>query len=164
MMQRLMPLALVLALALGAGCRQADGPAPAPTTDQTNEIGDIARDLLNVAGNDAQAPEDLRSDLTKYAPDRDAAARVDELSREVSRAIAGTRLDERQAQELAHKLWLALTARQFSDRQVETLQKELKTILSALGITEDRAQPIVAKVSDVQKSITENPRRWYQVF
>ena len=72
-MQTFVRIALVLALAFSAAaCRQADGPVPVPTRDQTNEIGDIARDMLSVVNKDAQAGEDLKSDLGKYGQNAEA--------------------------------------------------------------------------------------------
>jgi hypothetical protein len=61
-------------------------------------------------------------------------------------------------------LWVGLTARELSERQVETLSREVKTALASTGVPENRAQSIADRLSAVQKSITANPRRWYQVF
>jgi hypothetical protein len=158
-------IALVLALPfVGGGCRQADGPAPAPTREQTNEIGDITRNLVNIANKDPQAPEELRTDILKYAVTDEAVQQMDGLAREVSQALAGARLDEQTAQRLANLLWVGLTARELSERQVEALGRDVKTALAPTGVPEDRAQSIADRLSAVQKTITANPRRWYQVF
>jgi hypothetical protein len=156
---------LLLALILVAsGCRQADGAMPAPTTDQTNEIGDIARDMANVVNKDPQAPQDLRDDLARYAQTESAAAPIDNLARDLVPALNTARLDDPTAQRLAHTLWVGLTARSLSERQVAVLQRELKGILTQAGVTDDRAQPVADRIGDVQKAITANPKRWYQVF
>ena len=158
---------LVLVLALGfsvSGCRQADGPTPTPTGDQTNEIGDIARDMINIANKDPQAPDDLRSDLSKYSTREDAVREIDALAKAVSEALVGARLDEAASKSLANILWIAVNGKQLSERQVDALGKEVKTVLAPTGVTEERAQSIANRLSAVQKSVNENPRRWYQVF
>ena len=156
---------LVLALAVGAAsCRQADGPIPAPSADQSNEIGDIARDMVNVVNKDPQAAEDLRSDLVKYAANDEAGRQIDALAKEISDALAGARLTDDTAQSLARVVWVGLNGKELSERQAETLGREVKTVLSTTGVTEQRAQAIADRLGAVQRAVTEKPRRWYQVF
>jgi hypothetical protein len=163
--RRVFLLALPCALPfLLGGCRQADGPTPTPNREQANEIGDIARDLINVSNKDPQAPEELRTDMAKYGTNDAAIQQMNGLAQEVSQALAGARVDEQAAQSLATTLWVGLTARELSERQVETLSREVKTALASTGVPENRAQSIADRLSAVQKSITANPRRWYQVF
>jgi hypothetical protein len=157
-------LALLLLLLAPAGCRQADGPTPAPTVDQNNEIGDIARDMINVVNKDPQAAEDLRSDMSKYGPTDEATAHINELAKQVAQALNEARLDDATAQRLATTLWTGLTARELSRRQIEALEKELVAVLASAGVAEERAQPIADRLGDVQEAITNNPKRWYQVF
>jgi hypothetical protein len=158
-------IVFVLALSLvGGGCRQADGPTPTPTREQANEIGDITRDLINVANKDPQAPDELRTDIAKYGSNAEAVQQMNGLAQEVSQALAGARLDEQAAQSLASTLWVGLTARELSERQVEALGRDVKTALASTGVPEDRAQSIANRLSAIQKTITANPRRWYQVF
>jgi hypothetical protein len=156
-------LALVLAVA-AAGCRQADGPIPVPARDQSNEIGDLARNMMNIVNKDPQAPEDLKSDLSKYGQTRDASAKADELAAQIAQVLPGTRLDEDSAEKLAHTLWVAVTAKQLSERQINGLEKDLKDTLVLAGVEESRAQPVADKLGEVQSATTENRRRWYQVF
>jgi hypothetical protein len=113
---------------------------------------------------DAQAPEDLKSDLSKYGQTQDAVARAGELASQIAQVLPGARLDEDTAQKLAHTLWVAVTAKQLSERQVSGLQKELKDTLTLAGVEESRAQPVSDKLGEVQGATTENRRRWYQVF
>jgi hypothetical protein len=158
-------LALLLALALLApGCRQADGPLPQPANEQTNEIGDIARDMANVVNKDPQGPEDLKGDLAKYANNDDARVRIDALADNLVQALGSARLDDATAQRLAHTLWVGITATELSERQVEVLERELKGILSSAGVPDDRAQPVADRLGAVQEVVTLNPKRWYQVF
>jgi hypothetical protein len=155
------PLALVVT---ASGCRQADGPTPTPTREQENEIGDIARDLINVANRDPQAPDELRNDIAKHGSHAEAVQQMNGLAQDVSQALAGARLEEATAQSLAKTLWVGLTGKELSERQVETLGRDVKATLASTGVPEDRAQAIADRLSAVQKTITANPRRWYQVF
>lgn len=156
-------VALVLGLA-AAGCRQPDGQAPTPTADQTNEIGDIARDMINVVNKDPQGPEDLRADLSKYGQDAEATAQIDAFARQLTGALADARLDDATAERLAKTLWVAVTARDLSARQIDALEQELEDVLASAGVPEERAQPIANRLDEMQRAITDNPKRWYQVF
>jgi hypothetical protein len=156
---------LVLAVAVGAAsCRQADGPIPTPSGDQNNEIGDIARDMVNVVNKDPQAAEDLRCDLVKYAGNEEAGRQIDGLAREISGALAGARLTDETAQSFAKVVWIGLNGKELSERQAEALGREVKTVLSTTGVTEQRAQAIADRLGAVQRAVTDTPRRWYQVF
>jgi hypothetical protein len=157
-------LALLLAIAAAAGCRQADGPIPTPTAEQANEIGDLARDMINVANRDPQASEDLRSDMSKYGSTGDEVQRMNDLAATLSVALAGARLTDETARELANVIWVALNGKELSERQAEALGREVRTLLSSTGVTEERAQAIADRLGDVQKVVTDNRRRWYQVF
>ena len=157
--------ALALALAVGAAaCRQADGPIPTPTADQSNEIGDIARDMVNIANKDPQGPEDLRTDLSKYGTTDDAVQRINDFAKSVAQALVGARLTDESAQNLANVVWVAVNGKELSERQTEALEREIKTVLASTGVTEERAQSIAERLGEVQKAVTENRRRWYQVF
>ena len=151
-------------LSLGA-CRQTDGPIPAPDATVQEELVDVARDLQNVAsGRDPQGPQDLASDLRKYADRRSAVPAVDELSTRTTRAIGGRNLAEQDAQRLAHNLWLAVEARDTSERQIETLQNDVQALLMSIGVVEESAQQVAAQVGDVQRAVSQRPRRWYELF
>ena len=156
-------LALMLVIS-GAACRQPDGRIPSPVRDQANEITDVARDMINVVNKDPQAPEDLRSDLSKYGGSEDAVAKANELARAVSDALPGSRLEDEAANQLARSLWVGLTATELSSRQVETLKRDVKATLASAGVEEARAQPVADKLGEVQSVVTKNPKRWYQLF
>ena len=154
----------MLAFVLAGGCRQADGPIPTPTADQSNEIGDIARDMMNVVNKDPQAPEDLRSDLAKYAVNEETGRQIDALAKAISDALVGARLTEEGAKNLANVVWVAINGKELSERQADALEREVKTVLSTTGVSEARAQTIADRLDALQKVVTEKPRRWYQVF
>ena len=158
-------LALVVTLAVcAAACRQADGPIPTPVGDQSNEIHDISRDLVNVANKDAQAPEELRSDLAKYGERPEHVQQINELAKEIAGALPGARLDDQTAKSLANTLWVALVGKELSERQIAALGREVKAGLASTGVAEERAQAIADRLQRVQSAMTDNPRRWYQVF
>jgi len=159
-------LGLCLAGALCAsGCRQPDGAVPKAEGDVPNRVGDLGRDLQNIAGGDKQAPQDLRDDLVVFLDNRkERFPSVEELSRRASEAVAGKNLSDQNAQQLAQQLWTTVAARQLSDKQVQSLQKDVQTTLTAVGVADDRAQRVVAQVGDVQKSVSDRKRRWYEWF
>jgi len=154
---------VMVGLSFGA-CRQADGPMPVPSEDVQQELGDVVRDLQNVAAKDPQAPTDLASDLRKYAGRRDAEPTVDELTRRTVTALNGIELPEQAAQRLAHSLWVSIAARELSERQVESLQSDMQLMLTSLGVAESNAQLVAAQVGDVQGAVGDRARRWYELF
>jgi hypothetical protein len=162
---RLTGAAVLVALALlGGGCRQADGEMPTPQGEMPNRIGDISRDLRSIAGGDAQARQDLSDDLVTFVEEDDLHPALEELARQTAETINGRNLSEQQAQRLAHHLWTSVAARELSQRQVETLQNEVNALLVEIGAPEGNAQTVSAQVGEVQKLVTDRPRRWYEVF
>jgi hypothetical protein len=160
-----MRFGLVLAAALIlSGCRQADGPVPTPTESVQEELVDVRRDLQNVAGGNATAPQELADDLRKYSRRPEALPAVDELSRRLVTALTGTDLGEQDAERLAHDLWLSMAAREISERQVEELQNNVQALLMSIGATEETAQPVAVQIGEVQRAETDRPRRWYEFF
>jgi hypothetical protein len=158
--------ALTLAAVLSAAaCRQADGPMPPTNETVTNEIGDIGRDLLNVAGGNPDGPNDLASDLGHYAEDvaRGPAAAA-ELSRRLGDALAGRKFELSQVLPVAHTSWVAVAGRQLSEKQIENLQDEMRSQLMTLGVDEQKAQAAAAQVAVVQQTVTARHRRWYELL
>lgn len=151
-------------LLLVAGCRQADGPIPTPNPATQNEIDDLSRDLLGVAARIEESQKDLALGLHKYTENPDVLPAFDELARRTSTVVAGSKLSQTGAQQLAHSLWLSVSAREMSERQVETLQTEMQAVLMSAGVPEQDAQPVVAQVQEVQRLVTARPRRWYEFF
>ena len=87
--KRQIAYAVILAVALPlAACRQADGPMPASTAATANEIGDISRDLQNLASGSPEGPKDLSDDIGHYAEDTNGGqAAAAELSRRLGEAL-----------------------------------------------------------------------------
>jgi hypothetical protein len=157
---------LIGAVVLGlSGCRQPDGPVPTPDATVQEELGDVARDLRDIAtARDPQASQNLADDLRKYAQRPSAVPAVDELSRRTAGAVAGSQLTEQAAQRLTHNLWLSVAARDISERQIESLQNDTQSLLASVGIPEERAQQVAVQVGEVQRAVTSRPRRWYEFF
>jgi hypothetical protein len=153
----------VMALSL-AGCRQGDGPVPTPNAATQNEIDDMSRDLLGIARKDAESQKYLSDDLHKYTDVSSNLPAFDELARRTSGVVAGAKLSEQAAQQLAHNLWLTVSAREMSERQVETLQMDFQTVLVSAGVPEPSVQPVTEQVQEVQRLVTTRPRRWYEFF
>jgi hypothetical protein len=154
-----------VAVVVLSGCRQPDGPIPTPDATVQEELGDVARDLQYIASaRDPQAPQNLAEDLRKYARRPSAVPSVDELSRRTAGALAGSQLTEQAAQRLTHNLWLSVAARDISERQIESLQNDTQSLLVSVGIPEERAQQVAVQVGEVQRAVTNRPRRWYELF
>ena len=138
---------------------------PEPDADVQAELGDVAKDLQNVAGaRDPEALKDLTSDLGKYARRPTEVPAVDELSRLTASAVSGVDLSERSAQRLAQSLWVSVAARELSERQVENLRNDVQLLLTSIGVSEPNAQQVAAQVAQVQGAVNARPRRWYEVF
>jgi hypothetical protein len=158
--------ALVFAAALQfAACRQADGPLPETTPSTANELGDISRDLQNLATGTADGPKDLTDDISHYAEGatggEPAAA---ELSRRLGQALTGKSFKLAQAMPVAHTCWVAVAGRQLSEKQIENLQNEMKAELMSLGVNEQQAQSVADQVGVVQQAVTARHRRWYELL
>ena len=158
-------IAAVLFPLLLAGCRQADGPMPEANGEVPNRLSDITRDLQSVARGDMQARQDLADDVTVFVDaGKESRQAVNELSRRTAEVVDGSRLSDQTAQRLAHQLWTAAAARELSQRQVEVLQGDMHALLVEIGVPEERAENVATQVGEVQRLVTNRPKRWYQVF
>ena len=158
--------ALILTAALSlAACRQADGPMPPATDSVANELGDISRDLQNLASGKPEGPRDLSDDISHYAEGTNGGqAAAAELSRRLGEALTGKNFKLAQAAPLAQSCWVVVAARQLSEKQVESLQNEMKAQLMSLGVNEQQAQNVAAQAGVVQQAVTERHRRWYEML
>jgi len=153
---------LGLAISL-AGCRQADGPMPEATESVANELGDISRDLQNVAYQTPSGTQDLSDDISHYAQGTNGGeAAAQELARRLAQALMGKMFKVAQAMPVAHTAWIAVAARQLSQQQIENLKNEMKSELVALGVNEQQAQSVADQVGVVQKAVSARQRRWYE--
>ena len=156
---------VVITAATVAACRQSDGPPPEATKSVPEELYDIRRDLQNVAGKVPAGPTEFADDLRKFVQLRPSAEpAVTELARRTTAVIAGKKMTDQAGDRLAHSLWTGIAGRQFSDRQVESLQNDVHSQLVGLGVPEENAQQVAAQIAEVQKAVTDRPRRWYEWF
>jgi hypothetical protein len=158
--------AFVFAAALQlAACRQADGPMPETTPETANQLGDISRDLQNLASGTPDGPKDLADDISHYAQDTDnGQASAAELARRLGQALTGKSFKLAQAMPVAHSCWVTVAARQLSEKQVDGLKNEMKQQLTALGVNEQQAQSVADQVGVVQQAVTARHRRWYELL
>jgi hypothetical protein len=153
---------LILAVLI-SGCRQADGPTPEATESVANELGDISRDLQNVAYQNSTGVQDLTEDISHYAQGTNGGeAAAQELARRLGQALTGKMFKVAQAMPVAHTAWLTVAARQLSEQQIENLKSEMKSELIALGVDEQQAQSVADQVGVVQQAVTARHRRWYE--
>jgi hypothetical protein len=148
-----------------AACRQADGPMPESTPSTPNELGDLSRDLQNLASGDPSGPKDLADDISHYAEGTDGGpAAATELSRRLGTALTGKTFKLAQAMPVAHTTWSTVAGRQLSEKQVEALKNEMKSGLMSLGANEQEAQNVADQVGVVQQAVTGRHRRWYELL
>ena len=164
--KRTLAYAIVVSAALSlTACRQADGALPPADDNVTNEIGDIGRDLRNVASGDPDGSKDLSDDLSHFAEGTSGGqAAATELSRRLGDAVTGKNFDLSLALPVAHTCWVAVAGRQLSEKQVENLQNEMKSQLMTLGVDEQKAQNVAVQVGVVQQAVTARHRRWYELL
>jgi hypothetical protein len=148
-----------------AACRQADGPMPETTPETANELGDISRDLQNLATGKPDGPQDLADDISHYAQDdKDGESAAAELARRLGQALTGKSFKLAQAMPVAHSCWVSVAGRQLSEKQVDNLKNEMKQALMALGVDEQQAQSVADQVGLVQQAVTARHRRWYELL
>ena len=130
-----------------------------------NELGDISRDLQNLAGGDPTGPKDLSDDISHYAQGTNGGeAAAAELSRRLGQALTGKTFKLAQAMPVAHSCWVTVAGRQLSEKQVEGLKTEMKSELMSLGANELQAQSVADQVGAVQQAVTARHRRWYELL
>ena len=165
MTRRSLLAAALVALIAVAGCRQPDGPLPIETADDPNRLSDVGRDLLNAAGGDVNAPQELADDIRVWAGVTEPAQQQsDELARRVAASLKGRNLTPQSAGQFARHIWIAAAGRELSSRQVDRLKEEVTTLLVAAGAAEADAAPVAEQIDALQETVTTKHRWWFQVF
>jgi hypothetical protein len=165
MNRRALNLLCVCGVLFLAACRQPDGPLPIETEDDPNRLVDVTRDLLNMAGGDANAPQEFADDVKVWGTTSSAPwEEGDELARRLAAALKGKDLSEQSAAQLARQIWLAAAGRQLSSRQVGRLQTDIRMLLVSVGVAEDAADSVAEQISEVQDAVTTKRRWWFQLF
>jgi len=154
---------VLAAVLLSPACRQPDGPVPTPSEEDSREIVDVSKDLLAVAGGDAQAIEDLSYDIGHLGHTETGVPLAPELGKRLARAISGRKLTDEQARALAHQMYLTFGATELSGRQVDKIEDDVRMQLTQLGVPEDAIDPIVRQIDAVQDAVSTVQKRWWQV-
>ena len=163
-MKKLFQALVVASLMLVAGCRQPDGPMPQPTPEEQNEIGDLSRDFLSIAGGDEKAVQDAADDMGGLGPHERGRRFAPEMSKRFARVLTGKTLTDQQALALATQMYLTFAATELSSRQIEKIQEDVRTQLTALGVAADAIDPITRQIEATQAEVTTAERRWWQVI
>jgi hypothetical protein len=138
---------------------------PETTPETANQLGDISRDLQNLASGSPDGPKDLADDISHYAQDtNNGQAAAAELARRLGQALTGKTFKLAQAMPVAHTCWVTVAGRQLSEKQVDSLKNEMKQELMALGVNEQQAQGVADQVGTVQQAVTARHRRWYEML
>src|SRR5689334_25300947 len=112
-------LCVTVALA-GAGCRMSDGPIPMPSTEDTNRLDDLRRDLGDVVAGHPEAKKDFADDLQVFVNAEkkpDAPAAINELARLIGDATIAGQVKEAAMPPLLKQVWVALAGRELSEKQ-----------------------------------------------
>ena len=148
---------------MATGCRQPDGPIPTRTADEQNEVGDVSRDILALAGGDASAAEDLAQDLATLGPHETGRAAAPDMARRLQAALRGRSVSEQQAMRLADQMYLTFGADKLSGRQVTEIQQNVRALLTEVGAPAETIEPAVEQVATAQALVNTAPRRWWQL-
>jgi hypothetical protein len=155
------------ALLVGS-CRMADGPVPDPKEGETaNRIGDMSRDLGNVAAGHAQARQDFLDGLMQFVDvgDKpDAVEPVKELGNQLMSAFAASKAPDRAIVPLLEQVVIGLAATSLSEKQVEQVRDGVRKAATDLGVDDVKARALAAQIEIVQHAVTDRHRRWYELF
>jgi hypothetical protein len=155
------------ALLLGS-CRMADGPVPDAKQGETaNRIGDMSRDLGNVAAGHAEARQDFMDGLMQFVDvgDKpDAVAPVKELGNQLMAAFTDTNASDRAIVPLLEQVVIGLEATSLSENQVQQVKEAVQKAAIDLGVGDVKARALGAQIEIVQHAVTNRHRRWYELF
>ena len=155
-------VSLVVVLLLAAACRQADGPVPQPKGDEPNEVYELSRDILNVAGGDPQALREMSDDLGTQGPLETGQPGAGALAKSLQTALVSRRLSDEQARRLAGDLYIVFTADKLSVSQVDALQERVGGLLREVGAPESAIPPVRNDIKSVQALVNTSGRHWWE--
>ena len=155
-------LSLVAVLLLAAACRQQDGPIPQPSGDEPDEVYELSRDILNVAGGDKQAFQELSDDLGSQG-----SLETGQHARGRWRKAFELRSPGDESPRPAKRLAMTYTsfaADKLSSNQVEALQGRVSGLLREVGVPEGAIEPVRNDITSVQALVNKGGRRWWQIL
>lgn len=151
-----------------ASCRMADGPLPDPKQGElANRVGDLSRDLGNVAAGRPEGPTEFMDDLRAFVEldeKPDAKAPVEELGKQLTAAFTAAKATERSMIPLLEQVVIGLDAKFLSENQVQKLKEDVQKAATDLGVEDVRARALAAQMEIVQQAVTDRHRRWYELF
>jgi hypothetical protein len=107
---------------------------PETTPETANQLGDISRDLQNLASGTPDGPKGSRRRHFHYAQDTDNGQACGRGARAAAWSGADRQeLQARAGDAVAQHCWVTVAARQLSEKQVDSLENEMKQQLMALG-------------------------------
>ena len=157
-------LTLLSLLVLAAACRDPEGPIPAPTGDEADEVYELSRDILNVAGGDAQAFAELTDDLGSQGPLETGQPRAAALAKSLQGALVGRQMSQEQAKRLADDLYIVLAGDKLTPGQVDAVQTRVSALLREVGSPEAAIGPVRDTITSVQALVNPGRKRWWNVL
>jgi hypothetical protein len=155
---------LVSLLVLSAACRNPDGPIPQPTGDEPDEVFELSRDILNVAGGDPQAFQELTDDLGTQGPFETGQPRAAALAKTLQGALVGRQMTQDQAKRLADDLYIVFAGDRLSPGQVDAVQTRVSGLLREVGTPEASIGPVRDSITSVQALVNPGRRRWWDIL
>jgi len=157
-------LTLLSLLILAAACRSPDGPIPAPSGEEADEVYELSRDILNVAGGDAQALTELTDDLGTQGPLETGQPRAVALAKSLQGALVGRQMSEEQAKRLADDLYIVFAGDKLSPGQVQAVQTRVSALLREVGAPEGAIGPVRDNIVSVQTLVNPGRKRWWDIL
>jgi len=157
-------LTLLSLIILAAACRSPDGPIPQPTGDEPDEVYELSRDILNVAGGDPQGFKEMTDDLGTLGSLETGQPRAAALGKSLLNALVGRQPTEAQAKRLADDLFIVLAGDQLSPGQVDAVQTRVSGLLRELGSPENTIGPVRDSITAVQQLVNPGRKRWWDIL
>jgi hypothetical protein len=157
-------LTLLSLLVLAAACRDPEGPLPTPTGDEADEVYELSRDILNVAGGDGQAFAELTDDLGSQGPLETGQPRAAALAKSLQGALVGRQMSQEQAKRLADDLYIVLAGDKLTPGQVDAVQTRVSALLREVGSPEAAIGPVRDTITSVQALVNPGRKRWWDIL
>ena len=157
-------LILLSLLILAAACRSPDGPIPEPTGDEPDEVYELSRDILNVAGGDPEAFKELADDLGTQGPFETGQPRAAALAKSLQGALVGRQMTQEQAKRLADDLYIVFAGDRLSPGQVDAVQTRVSGLLREVGTPEGAIGPVRDSIASVQALVNPGRKRWWDIL
>jgi hypothetical protein len=167
-MKRSLPGIVCVALLFLPSCRMADGPVPnVKHGELANRIGDLSRDLGNIAAGHPDANMEFIDDLMTFvdvADKPDAATPARELGNQLIEIYSTSKASDRAVIPLLEEVVVGLAGTSLSEGQVRDMKQSVEKAAIDLGVDGVSARTLAAQIEIVQYAVTSRHRRWYEFF